>query len=290
MLNNHDRIEIAFIGGSGLYSLSELKNVRSIQVDTPFGKPSSAISVGEIDGTRVAFLPRHGLNHHLLPSEIPYTANIYALKSLETKRIVSISAVGSLSEKIKPLDMVIPDQLIDFTKKRMNSFFGNGIVAHVSFGDPFCSDLRDQIQTICLSDKINTHVKGTCIIIEGPQFSTRAESQLYKNWGADIIGMTTLPEAKLAREAEICYAVIAMVTDYDSWNSCSEDVTVNMVLDNLNKNTDLSQKLIRKLTINLKESKICECGSALEGAIATNLEFGTKTSNKVQLLINKYTD
>ena len=286
----NEKIDLAFIGGSGFYSLSELRNAQYLKINTPFGKPSAEIAVGEISSIRVAFIPRHGVNHELLPGEVPYAANIYALKSLNSERIISISAVGSLDQKIQPLDVVIPDQLIDLTKNRLNSYFGNGIVAHVNLSDPFCPDLRAQVLSNSFCNKPRVHDGGTCIVIEGPQFSTRAESRLYKNWGAHVIGMTAMPEARLAREAEICYSMIAMVTDYDSWKSDETDVTTDMVVNNLNKNSEVSKNIILKIANNLESSRNCKCGSSLEGSIITKSESESESVNKIQHILNKYVD
>ena len=240
--------EIAFIGGSGLYDIDGLTNAEQVSIDTPFGPPSDAITVGTLEGRRVAFLARHGKGHRHLPSEIPFRANIYALKLLGVERIISISAVGSLQEGIAPLDMVVPDQIIDRTRGRVSTFFGDGVAAHVGFADPFCQDLRRDLMETAWNRSVTVHYEGVYLVMEGPQFSTRAESNLYRSWGASIIGMTALPEAKLAREAEICYATLALVTDYDVWHQSEAEVSVDLVIANLMKNVATTQALLPDVT------------------------------------------
>ena len=262
--------DIAIIGGSGLYEMEGLRNVRYIEVDTPFGSPSDAIVVGDLEGVAVAFLPRHGRGHRLNPSHIPARANIYALKTLGVQRIISVSAVGSLKEDVVPLDLVIPDQLIDRTRQRENTFFDHGMVVHVGFSDPFCPASSHIIRESAGDQGITTHAGGTMVVMEGPAFSTRAESFMYRSWGADIIGMTALPEAKLAREAEICYATMAWITDYDCWHQTEEAVTVEMVVQNLQKNVLHSKELITRVAPRLAQELDCSCASALEGAIITH--------------------
>ncbi len=261
---------IAIIGGSGLYEMEGLLNVQYIDVDTPFGSPSDAIVVGSLEGVPVAFLPRHGRGHRLNPSHIPTRANIYALKSLGVQRIISVSAVGSLKEELAPLDLVIPDQLIDRTRQRDNTFFDQGLVVHVGFADPFCPASSKLIQKNAQELGITTHAGGTMVVMEGPAFSTRAESFMYRSWGADIIGMTALPEAKLAREAEMCYATMAWVTDYDCWHETNEDVTVELVVQNLQRNVLNSKELISQVVPQLVEGLDCTCPSALADAIITH--------------------
>ena len=261
--------KLAFIGGSGLYDLAELTGRAEVDVDTPYGAPSDAIVVGSLGGVRVAFLPRHGRGHRITPSELPARANIYALKSLGVERIVSVSAVGSLKESIRPLDFVVPDQLIDRTKSRPATFFEDGVVGHIAFADPFCPDLSRELVVGASGQGATTHEGGACVVIEGPQFSTRAESKLYQSWDADIIGMTALPEAKLAREAEMCYATLACVTDYDTWHISEEDVTVEVVIANLHRNVSLAQAVIRAIAPVAEQERRCECGSALANAIVT---------------------
>jgi 5'-methylthioadenosine phosphorylase len=288
-----DQVKIGIIGGSGLYKMEALKDVKEVQVDTPFGAPSDALIIGELDGTSVAFLARHGRNHTLSPSEVPFRANVYALKSLGVEYIISASAVGSLKAEAKPLDMVIPDQFIDRTKNRASTFFGEGIIAHIAFGDPVCPNLAkvlsDAIATLNLPD-LTLHRGGTYVCMEGPAFSTKAESNLYRSWGATIIGMTNLPEAKLAREAEIAYATLAMVTDYDCWHPDHDNVTVEMVIGNLMKNAVNAQQIIRETVRQLTQNPpTSEAHSALKSAIITPLDKApAATKEKLRLLLKKY--
>jgi 5'-methylthioadenosine phosphorylase len=288
-----DQVKIGIIGGSGLYKMEALKDVKEVQIDTPFGAPSDALIIGELDGTSVAFLARHGRNHSLSPSEVPFRANVYALKSLGVEYIISASAVGSLKAEAKPLDMVIPDQFIDRTKNRASTFFGEGIIAHIAFGDPVCPSLAkvlsDAIATLNLPD-LTLHKGGTYVCMEGPAFSTKAESNLYRSWGATIIGMTNLPEAKLAREAEIAYATLAMVTDYDCWHPDHDNVTVEMVIGNLMKNAVNAQQIIRETVRQLtRNPPTSEAHSALRSAIITPLDKApTATKEKLGLLLKKY--
>jgi 5'-methylthioadenosine phosphorylase len=280
---------VGVIGGSGLYAMEGLARVREVRVETPFGDPSDAITIGEIEGTRVAFLPRHGRGHRLMPTELPVQANIYALKSLGVEWIVYISAVGSLREKIRPLDLVIPDQLIDRTKSRVNSFFGNGIVVHASFAEPFCPTLAGILHEAAREVDVTVHKGGTYVVMEGPLFSTRAESLLYRSWNADIIGMTALPEAKLAREAEIHYAALACATDYDVWHESEEPVTVEMVVANLLKNVDHSKAIVRKVAARIPDTAACGCDRALENAIITAPEaIPPAAKERLKLLVGKY--
>ena len=281
--------KVAFIGGSGLYDIEGLADSEGVEVSTPFGSPSDAIVVGALGDTRVAFLPRHGRGHRLSPTEIPVRANIYALKSLGVQRIVSISAVGSLREEIRPLDLLIPDQLIDRTRSRTSTFFGDGVVAHVGFADPFCPMLREAIAQVARGQGITTHIGGTYVVMEGPQFSTRAESELYRSWGASVIGMTALPEAKLAREAEICYATMALVTDYDCWHDGEETVSVELVVGNLLKNAETSKSVIRELAQRLPLNQECACASALKDAIITSPErIPQSARERLSVIIDKY--
>ncbi len=286
-------VAIGIIGGSGLYKMAALQNVEEIYIDTPFGKPSDALIVGTLDSVRVAFLARHGRHHTLLPSDLPFRANIYAMKSLGVKYLISASAVGSLKEEAKPLDMVVPDQFIDRTKNRISTFFGDGIVGHITFGDPVCHNLAtvlaDAVESLDLTDVV-LHRGGTYVCMEGPAFSTQAESHLYRSWGATIIGMTNLPEAKLAREAEIVYATLALVTDYDCWHPDHDNVTVEMVIGNLHRNAENAQKVIqetvRRLASHPPESV---AHSALKYAILTPLDqVPTATKDKLNLLLKKY--
>jgi 5'-methylthioadenosine phosphorylase len=283
--------KIGIIGGSGLYKMEGMTGVEKVKVSTPFGEPSDAIILGNLEGIRVAFLPRHGEGHRISPSELPAKANIYALKSLGVEKIISVSAVGSLKEDIKPLDVVIPDQLIDTTKGRASTFFTDGIVGHVSLAEPFCPVLSQL--SFEASAKVGTkvHKGGTYLVVEGPQFSTKAESQLYRSWGASVIGMTALPEAKLAREAEICYVTLALVTDYDCWHPSYESVTTEMILTNLRKGIDTVQRILKLLLPSIPQKRDCACASALKYAIATEAKYITKEKKKeLGLLIGKYLD
>ncbi|HEX2171546.1 MAG TPA: S-methyl-5'-thioadenosine phosphorylase, partial [Dehalococcoidia bacterium] len=239
---------IGVIGGSGLYQMEHLTDVQEVSVQTPFGPPSDVIAVGQIEGVGVAFLPRHGRGHRISPTEIPVRANIWALKSIGVEYVLSISAVGSLKEEIEPLHLVVPDQLIDRTKSRVNSFFEDGLVVHAGFADPFCPDLARTLADCARSTSATVHEGGTYVVMEGPLFSSRAESELYRSWGASIIGMTALPEAKLAREAELCYVTLACATDYDCWHETHESVTVEMILANLFRNVDVSKQIVVEAT------------------------------------------
>lgn len=285
--------KIGIIGGSGLYKMEALQDVEELRVDTPFGAPSDALIVGTLEGTRVAFLARHGRNHTLLPSELPFRANIYAMKQLGVEYIISASAVGSLKEEAKPLDMVVPDQFIDRTKNRISTFFGEGIVAHIAFADPVCDRLAgvvaEAIASLNLSD-VTLHRGGTYVCMEGPAFSTKAESHLYRSWGATVIGMTNLPEAKLAREAEIAYATLALVTDYDCWHPDHDSVTVEMVIANLQRNAKNAQMVIQETVRRLsKNPPTSEAHSALQYAILTPLnKVPVATQEKLGLLLKKY--
>jgi len=280
---------VGIIGGSGLYQLEGMTHVREVSIKTPFGDPSDVITLGNIEGVHAAFLPRHGVGHRISPSELPSRANIYALKSLGVEYIIAISTVGSLKEKIKPMDIVIPDQIIDRTFLRPDTFFGNGIVGHVAFADPYCPQLSDVLYDAAHRSGVRVHDGGICMVMEGPQFSTRAESELYRSWGADIILMTALPEAKLAREAEICYGMMAIVTDYDCWNELSETVSTEMVISNLKKSMQTAKKILRQAIINLPAKKECVCGQALENAIITAPELIPEKARKdLDIIIGKY--
>ena len=282
-------ISLAIIGGSGLYAMPGLTDTREHDIMTPFGNTSAPIIVGILEGERVAFLARHGIGHHITPSEVPYRANIYALKSLDVQRIVSISACGSLKEQFAPGHIVIPDQIYDHTHQRARSFFGEGLVAHVSVANPFCSDLSEQLAAAVESAGGVTHRGGSFITIEGPRFSTKAESQTYRAWGMSIIGMTASPEVFLAREAEICYATMAHVTDYDVWHVSEAPVTVEMVIQTLNKNTAAAQEAVRILVSQLRPERTCDCGHALATALITNKDVIPETTRqKLDLLVNKY--
>ncbi|MDO8754436.1 MAG: S-methyl-5'-thioadenosine phosphorylase [Anaerolineales bacterium] len=280
---------IAVIGGSGLYQMSGLENAESIDVDTPFGKPSAPITIGTLEGVPVAFLARHGIGHHITPTEVPYCANIYALKSLGVERVISISACGSLCEDYAPGHIVIPDNIFDHTKNRVRSFFGEGLVAHISVADPFCNDLSQQLELAVRATGVTTHHGGSLMTIEGPRFSTKAESQTYRSWGMSLIGMTASPEAFLAREAELCYASMAHVTDYDVWHESESPVTVEMVIQTLNKNTEIAQEGIRNLVRDLNKERACNCGQALSSALITSPKVvPAKTRKKLDLLVGKY--
>ncbi|MUG98191.1 S-methyl-5'-thioadenosine phosphorylase [Scytonema sp. UIC 10036] len=288
------KARIGIIGGSGLYKMDALKEVEEVQVQTPFGSPSDALILGTLESTKVAFLARHGRNHTLLPSELPFRANIHAMKQLGVEYLISASAVGSLKEEVKPLDMVLPDQFIDRTKNRVSTFFGEGIVAHIAFGDPICKNLAgilaSAIADLNLPD-VTLHRGGTYVCMEGPAFSTKAESNLYRSWDATVIGMTNLPEAKLAREAEIAYATLALVTDYDCWHPDHDSVTVEMVVKNLQANAVNAQKVIQETVKRLSNNPPpSDAHSALKYAILTNLEKApAATKKKLELLLKKYT-
>ncbi|HEY7268702.1 MAG TPA: S-methyl-5'-thioadenosine phosphorylase [Dehalococcoidia bacterium] len=263
---------LAVIGGSGFYQMHGLKDVRSVTVDTPYGGPSDSIVLGRYEGTEMAFLPRHGAGHHIAPSEIPQQANIWALASLGVRQIISVSAVGSLKEDIAPLDMVLPDQLIDRTSLRDPSFFGRGIVAHISFDEPLCPSMRAAIGAAASASGLRTHEGGALVVIEGPAFSTRAESEVYRSWGASVIGMTALPEARLAREAGICYATLACVTDYDTWHESEEKVSVELIVANLQKNVAAARGIVAAVASNPPGRDACDCAFALRDAIITRLD------------------
>jgi 5'-methylthioadenosine phosphorylase len=268
-----------------------LSNVREVEIDTPFGRPSDAILLGEMEGMSVAFLPRHGRGHYLSPTEVPVRANIYALKTLGVECIISISAVGSLREDMRPRDMAVLDQLIDRTRQRVNTFFGDGIVVHVGFADPFCPQMRRLLLKAAQQTDVTVHDGGTCVVMEGPAFSTRAESHLYRSWGADVIGMTALPEAKLAREAEMCYAVLACVTDYDCWHEASEDVTIEMVVEVIRQNAAASQQVVKTVVSELPRESICSCASALGNAIITSRDrIPQETKERLAPILGKYLD
>jgi 5'-methylthioadenosine phosphorylase len=281
--------KIGVIGGSGLYQIDGLSDISETKVETPFGEPSDVIITGTLQGVPIAFLPRHGRGHRISPSEVPVRANIFALKSLGVERIVSVSAVGSLKEHIHPLDLVIPDQIIDRTKGRVSTFFGRGLVAHVGFADPFCPHLS---QILCqTAQKLGTTVRrgGACVVMEGPAFSTKAESHLYRSWGASIVGMTALPEAKLAREAEICYATLAFVTDYDCWHETAETVSVEMVVANLLHNAETAKNILKTSMASVAAERACQCGTALKDAIITSRELiPANLKRELAPLIQKY--
>lgn len=281
--------EIGIIGGSGLYQMEGLSGTKWVRVATPFGKPSDAFCVGMLEGRRVAFLARHGRGHVISPSEINFRANIYAMKKLGVERILSVSAVGSLREDFRPMDMVLPLQFFDRTRGRISTFFGGGIVAHIGFSDPMCATVVDALEEACSDAKVTVHRGGTYVCMEGPAFSTKAESNTYRSWGMDVIGMTNLQEAKLAREAEICYATLAMVTDYDCWHPEHEAVTVSQVIEYLNRNVDNAQKILRNAVRRLPKERNCKCGSALAHAILTDRrKIPPAVKKRLGLLIGKY--
>ncbi len=283
-----ERVTVGVIGGSGLYDIEGLTGARSIRVRTPFGAPSDAIRVGMLEGIRVAFLSRHGQGHLLSPSEINYRANIFALKSLGVSHVISISAVGSMKESIHPGDVVVPDQFIDLTKRRVSTFFERGIVAHVAFGEPICAELGDALRSAGERVGATLHRTGTYVCMEGPQFSTKAESRLYRQWGVDIIGMTNMPEAKLAREAELCYATVALVTDYDCWHETEEAVTVEAVLDTLHRNVALAKQILRAVIPSFAKPIECACHRALDHAILTAPKrIPTAVRKKLSVLIDR---
>ncbi len=280
---------VGIVGGSGLYAMDGMTDVEAVDVDTPFGKPSDSIVLGNLYGLPVAFLPRHGRGHRISPTDLPVRANIYALKKLGVERLISVSAVGSLKEDLRPLDMVVPDQLIDRTYRRASTFFEGGVVGHIAFAHPFCPHLSGLLHDAAVAAGVTTHMGGTCIVMEGPAFSTVAESNMYRSWGADIIGMTALPEAKLAREAEMCYATLACVTDYDVWHSTEEQVTVELVVANLMKNVAASQEALRRLLPTITSERPCDCGTALRDAVITARDaIPAEARQELHPIIGKY--
>ena len=284
-----EKATLAVIGGSGLYDMPGLQSKQELDINTPFGKPSSPIIVGELEGQRIAFLARHGIGHFIMPSEVNYHANIYALKELGAERVVSVSAVGSLREDYAPGHIVIPDNIYDNTKNRNYTFFGDGLVVHASVSDPFCPDLSVQVEAATRETGATVHTGGSLIAIEGPRFSTKAESHTYRAWGMSLIGMTASPEAFLAREAELCYVTMAHVTDYDVWHVSESPVTVELVIETLNKNTMAAQEAIRNLARKFSKEHNCECGQALSGTLITRKELiPPATREKVDLFIRKY--
>jgi len=281
--------KIGVIGGTGLYDIEGLEHIEEVDIDTPFGKPSDTITIGRLEGVSIAFLPRHGRGHHISPTELPARANIYALKLLGVEHIIAVSSAGSFKQEIKPGHLLIPDQLIDRTRNRVNTFFGDGIVTHIPFAEPFCPTLCQVLYEAAKEAGADVHPNGTYIAMEGPAFSTRAESRLYRSWGADIIGMTALPEAKLAREAEICYAIIGCVTDYDSWWEPGKPVTVDVILSTLFKNADTAKKIIKLAVGRIPEERNCGCATALQTAVVTDPKLiPAEQKKKLNLLIGKY--
>jgi 5'-methylthioadenosine phosphorylase len=285
----NENLCLAIIGGSGLYNMPGLTDPHEYNPDTPFGKPSAPIVVGTLAGQRVAFLARHGVGHWIMPTEVNSRANIYALKSLGAERIVGISAVGSLREDYAPGHLVVPDQIYDNTRDRNRTFFGEGLVAHVGVADPFCPELSGLLETALRATGATVHRGGTVVVVEGPRFSTRAESTVYRSWGMDLIGMTTAPEAFLAREAEMCYASMAHVTDYDVWHVSEAPVTVDMVIQILNRNTAVARQAIQSLVSRLPQEHACSCGQALASALITDpAAIPPATRQKLDLLVRKY--
>ncbi len=285
--------KIGVIGGSGLYRMEGMTEVEEVEIETPFGKPSDVITVGKVEGVSMAFLPRHGRGHRISPSDLPVRANIWALKSLGVEWVISVSAVGSLREHIAPRDLLIPDQLFDRTKSRVNSFFEHGLVVHCTFAEPFCPTLSGLlVEAASELGDVKVHTGGTYVCMEGPLFSTKAESRAYRSWGMDVIGMTALPEAKLAREAELCYATIACITDYDCWHESEESVTVEMVISNLSANITNAQRILRAVARKIpadRSANTCECPSALSAAILTDrASIPADLKEKYSLLIGKY--
>ena len=288
-MSERDPVRIGIIGGSGLYDIDELTDCEEHEIDTPFGKPSAPYIVGSLRGQRVAFLARHGKGHSILPSELNFRANIYGLKHLGAEWIVSASAVGSLQERYRPQDIVVPDQFFDRTRGRVSTFFGEGLVAHVSFANPLCPVLSGLAAETATDVGATVHQGGTYLCMEGPQFSTLAESNLYRSWNMDVIGMTNLQEAKLAREAEICFATLALVTDYDCWHPEHDDVTVDMIIETLQANAEMAKRIIADLVARLPVRRECKCADALSSAIITNADsIPAKTRADLALLIERY--
>ena len=281
--------EIGIIGGSGLYSMPGLNEVREVKLETPFGAPSDSYVLGMLEGRKVAFLARHGRGHRILPSELNFRANIYGFKQLGVDRIVSVSAVGSLKEEHQPLDFVIPDQFFDRTRHRVDTFFGDGIVAHIAFAEPVCGQLASVVEAACKLVGVKGKKGGTYLNMEGPQFSTKAESNIYRSWGMDVIGMTNLQEAKLAREAEICYVTVAMVTDYDCWHPHHDSVTVDQIVAVLVKNAENAARVVRETVASMPAERKCKCGSALAHALLTDRDkIPTATRQRLSLILDKY--
>ncbi len=283
------KAEIGIIGGSGLYSMPGFEAREEVEIDTPFGPPSDSFVLGRLAGKRVAFLARHGRGHRLSPSELNFRANIYGMKSLGVERIISLSAVGSLKEEHKPLDFLIPDQFFDRTRGRVSTFFGDGLVAHISFADPVCPQMAEVVERACAAAGVHAAMGGTYLCMEGPAFSTKAESNVYRGWGMDVIGMTNLQEAKLAREAEICYVTVAMVTDYDCWHPDHDAVTVNDIIANLTKNAENACRVVAEAVAAAPAERTCKCKSALSHAIITDRKLVPEaTRRKLGILIDKY--
>ena len=286
-----EKVAIGIIGGSGLYDMPRLRDRSEISVETPFGAPSDSLILGSLAGKRVAFLARHGRGHRYMPSELNFRANIYAMKLLGVERILSVSAVGSLKAELAPLDIVLPDQFVDRTRGRVSTFFGDGLVAHISFADPVCLDLLKQVHTASHKAGFPARKGGTYLCMEGPAFSTKAESNLYREWGMDVIGMTNLQEAKLAREAEICYITIALVTDYDCWHESHETVSADMIIGNLQKNCEAAQEIIAQTVQDLRPARMCQCGESLKYALITDKTMvSPETKTRLECIVGKYLD
>jgi 5'-methylthioadenosine phosphorylase len=281
--------KIGVIGGTGLYTIEGMTDIEEVSIDTPFGKPSDSFIIGKLEGTGIAFLSRHGRGHKIMPTELPNKANIYAMKSLGVEHIIASCSAGSFKKEIEPGHLLIPDQVIDRTRLRENTFFGDGIVGHIPFADPFCPVLSDILYESATETGTTVHKGGTFVVMEGPAFSTRAESRLYKSWDADLIGMTTLPEAKLAREAEICYAVIGCVTDYDSWWKSAEAITVDVILNIMHHNVDTAKEIIKKSVNRIPQNRDCPCPTALQTAIVTSPEaMHEEQKKKLEVILGKY--
>jgi 5'-methylthioadenosine phosphorylase len=280
---------IGIIGGSGLYSMNGLTQIREVRVKTPFGDPSDAIVLGMLEGKRVAFLARHGRGHRILPGEINYRANVYAMKLLGVERIISVSAVGSLQEDLRPGEFLVPDQFFDRTKNRASTFFGDGLVAHVAFAHPTCGQVSGVLADSCVHEAVKVHRRGTYVCMEGPQFSTLSEAHVHRQLRFEVIGMTNVTEAKLAREAEICYATIAMITDFDCWHPEHESVTASQIIATLNQNAENAQRVLRAAVRMLPDARTCKCGSALQHALVTDMKLvPTATKNRLAAIIGKY--
>ena len=281
--------EIGIIGGSGLYSMPGFSDVNEVKLQTPFGDPSESYVLGELEGRRVAFLARHGRGHRILPTELNFRANIHGFKQLGVERIISVSAVGSLKEENKPLDFVVPDQFFDRTRHRVDTFFGDGVVAHISMADPVCGEMATVVAAACKQSGVTGKRGGTYLCMEGPQFSTKAESNVYRSWGMDVIGMTNLQEAKLAREAELCYVTIAMVTDYDCWHPHHDSVTVDQIVAVLVKNAENAARVVKATVSAMPANRGCKCGAALAHAILTERDkIPVATKEKLKLILGKY--
>lgn len=290
-MSEDNGVSLGVIGGSGIYQIEGINNIHEIDVDTPFGSPSDKLMVGDMKGIKVAFLPRHGRGHHIIPSGINFRANIFALKKIGVQKIISLSAVGSMKENIGPGDVVVVDQFFDHTKIRTNTFFGNGLVCHVGFSEPVCPVVSKELAKAAGQDNVKVHNGGTYICIEGPQFSTLGESLIYRKWGVDVIGMTAMPEAKLAREAEMCYAALALVTDYDCWHKEHEAVSVEMVIQQLESNAEQANKILARVITRLADEELpeCSCRQALKNAIMTSPEkIDSGMRQKLDLLVGKY--